>query len=322
MYRVRLRFYITKPLDSDLPKLEFRFGSYPASLSSMKNESGQALRDSRRVVLNIREIENEEMARKIGGRAKDTLELISFISRIGVDTGDDKPTSHVSAELKAALEQGGKFKVRMDVHGVDVFEDSSDVQVFSAFGEGVVQVSSNFFLQQLDFCFNASENLANSTRDILRQFNAALRAMDPIAQALLAIACVEGIGQRHKWNRAQRELLVDAAAYIERQLPAEDSESLEVAEAIRSHVHRISLRRGVQKLFSEHGLSHLLDHWDRVYSERSNIVHGLQVSSGRNSAEWAAEAVSLCGHLLDKVVAAESELKAGAVANDYPVPSD
>jgi hypothetical protein len=116
------------------------------------------------------------------------------------------------------------------------------------------------------------------------------------------------LGQQERWTARQKLLLEQLAKdALESDLANED-ERREVAAAIKSGTHKVTLRQGVLGLLKSLDLSHLKKNWDALYGERSALVHGLAPKPGADYSSLAFKAVSLCGHILLAAVAKEIPL--------------
>ena len=89
--------------------------------------------------------------------------------------------------------------------------------------------------------------------------------------------------------------------------------------AIERGLHKLSLRQGVLRLLSSLGLPGLKSEWDRLYDERSTLVHGLAPRPGADYSQLAFKAVSLCGRILLAAIAKELPSADRHVDLFYPV---
>jgi hypothetical protein len=128
---------------------------------------------------------------------------------------------------------------------------------------------------------------------------------EPVAQIVFVFSAVETLGQDLTWSDGQRDLLAHLARSAAQSGFATPAERLEVADAVRKSLHRLTLRQGVMRLLASIGLEHLKGPWDALYGERSTLVHGLAPRPGADYSDLAHRAVTLCGHILLKAIAKE-----------------
>jgi hypothetical protein len=132
----------------------------------------------------------------------------------------------------------------------------------------------------------------------VRLLNLALMNNEPLTKIVLAISAVEALGQDETWTEAQIDLIKKLAAEVEEGAGNQDEERLEVAEALRRSLHRISLRQGVMRVLSRLGLSDLRDEWDRVYGLRSSVFHGSCGLDDNELRQLADETIALCAKII------------------------
>lgn len=84
-----------------------------------------------------------------------------------------------------------------------------------------------------------------------------------------------------------------------------DDEREEVIDAINKSLHKLSLRQGVMRLLSSLDLNHLRKNWDKLYQERSSLVHGLAPKPGVDYSVLAHNSINLCGHILLTAISRE-----------------
>jgi hypothetical protein len=124
------------------------------------------------------------------------------------------------------------------------------------------------------------------------------------------------LGQDAIWSDDQKLLLKELVKTAKSADIGSQAERDEVADAIEKSIHRQTLRQGVFKLLVELGLPKLKKEWDKLYSERSKLVHGLAPQPGVNYSELANKTMNLCGQILLRAIAVEIEL-AGSNADAY-----
>lgn len=243
------------------------------------------------------------MKRAFASKLKAAASVASIGTRLGINTGLDLATSGVGrAVADRAREEFGVI-LRPNVHGVDVFPDDPNVRIAVVEAKGVVSHGPQPFLDDITRLFDAATNASALTRDVILLLNFALMRAEPVAQIVFAISAVEMLGQMEQWTAAQKKLLSDLAATAEKSKELSEIESQEVADAVRRDAHKVSLRQGVIRLLKRLGLSHLKNDWDKIYSGRSTLVHGLAPKPGADYNSLAFETISVCGQILLSFIA-------------------
>jgi hypothetical protein len=226
-------------------------------------------------------------------------------SRQGVDAGVDLTTSGVAEIVRQRVREKTGAVLRDNVHGVDVFLDDPAVRLFNLSATGTVSKNPEPFLSDISKLFPATHNASATTRDTALLLNFALMRPEPVAQIVYAISAVEMLGQSETWSAKQREVLERLARAAENEPDMDSAERRELADAIRRGTHKLSLRQGALRLLASVGLGHLRKEWEEVYAERSTLVHGLAPRPGVDYGKLAFRTVSLCGHVLLRVIAKE-----------------
>jgi hypothetical protein len=294
-YRVRFRFKLQKKLKISEKEYHFTVAGREITLSSQFSDE-KKIEDDDWLVMNVRGFESLEGAREFGQRLKSATEVSSVVSRLGVNTGVDIPTSGLGPSVKTTLQEHGVLS-RDNVHGVDVFEDDPRVRFFHMSMTGTVHSAPHPFLTELPSLFETSASPSERTQDIVLLMNYALTRVDPVAMIVFAVSAVEMLGQDEVWSADQLTMISEAAESVEEENMGTADERAGVAEAIR-RINKRSLRQGVFRLLSTLGLSHLRKAWDAHYSERSTLVHGLAPRPGVDYGPLAFRTMSLTGHIL------------------------
>jgi hypothetical protein len=219
--------------------------------------------------------------------------------------------------VKDHLHQQAGLLVRDNVHGVDVFPDSPNVRIFQMNAIGSVLAGPDPFLSDLTMLLDATDNLSQKVKDVITLLNYALIRPDPVTQIIFVTSAVEMLGQEEDWNADQKCLLEKLAIDAERATIGTADERREVSAAIKRGTHKIGLRQGVLRLLDTLDLNHLKKDWDVLYGQRSTLVHGLAPKAGADYNELAFKTVSLCGHILLKVIAKEVAMVNGHVDKFY-----
>jgi hypothetical protein len=302
-FRVRFRFRLQKKLNIKAREYRLKMGACDVVLSPPLPEID--ICDSEWLVMNTREFETEELARKFAAVLKTACEVSSVASRLGVDSGVDLPTSGFGELVKRHVREQSGIMLRDNVHGVDVFPDDSNVRIGHISATGTVRAAPNPFLADLSHLYGVVENASQKTRDIVLLLNYALMRPEPVAQIVFAFSAVEMLGQTEDWSADQKQLLKELAVSAKKSEIGSEQDREEVATAIEKGMYKLSLRQGVLRLLTSLELDHLKPIWDELYGKRSTLVHGLAPKPGADYGELAYRTVSLCGQILLKVIARE-----------------
>lgn len=317
-YRARIRFRIAKKLNVADSKYLFKVAGRDALLQAPTEET--SIQDSEWLVINTRGFPDEEGARVFGRNLQTSLHLASAVTRLGLDPGQDVPTSGLSLHVKQHIAKTTGAVVRDNVHGLDVFVDDPNVTIFSFQATGLVRANPNPFLSHAAELHGLVGDMSEKARDVVLLLNFALMRPEPVAQIIFCISAVEMLGQEENWSDAQKEILKQLADSAQAIAVGSKHERSEVADAIRRGLHRISIRQGVFRLLERLRLSHLRQRWDALYDERSKLVHGLAPVPGARYDDLASRTVDLCGQILLRHVAQEVPEISKHVDTFFPLP--
>ncbi len=302
-YRARIRFRVAKQLNVADSKYPFKVAGQEALMQSPTE--GTSIHDSEWLVINTRGFADDADARIFGRNLQASLHLASAVTRLGLDPGQDLPTSGLAQHVKQHIAEKTGAKVRDNVHGLDVFVDDPNVTIFNFQATGVVRVNPDPFLSLTAELHGVVEGMSEEARDIVLLLNFALMRPEPVAKIIFCISAVEMLGQEEHWSDAQKAMLKQLANSVQAIAVGSEQERSEVADAIKRGLHRLSLRQGVLRLLDRLNLSHLRRSWDAIYGERSRLVHGLAPVPGARYEDLADRTVSLCGQILLTRVAQE-----------------
>lgn len=302
-FRARLRFRLKKKLGIADGEHRLTVAGREVVLASPTPDT--PIRDSEWLVMNARGFSMEDEARDFGHKLRSAIELASVSTRLGVDAGRDLATSGLARAVKDHIARETGTLVRDNVHGLDVFEDDPKVGFFNFSGTATVHASPDPFLPLIAEVHAIAASASARAQDVILLLNYALMRPEPVAQIVFAFSAVEMLGQSESWTDNQKRLLTEVADAAERSSTCNADEREEVADAIRKSLHRLTLRQGVLRLLGALELAHLKKDWDAIYAERSTLVHGLAPRPGADYGDLAFRAVSLCGQVLLKAIAAE-----------------
>jgi hypothetical protein len=301
-YRSRLRFRVLKKLNISTREHKFQVAGHEVALSPPL--PNQVIADSEWLIFNARGFVNEEEARAFGHKLRAALEVSSAATRLGVDVGRDLATAGLAEHVRQRVAKETGTFIRNNVHGLDVFVDDPNVRILHISGVGTVHANPEPLLGDLATLYATAAQASPNARDAILLLNAALMQPHPVAQIVFAFSGVEMLGQQQAWTDCQTDLLEKLAREAGASSECSAGERNEVAEAIRRS-HRFSLRQGVLRLLDTLDLVPLKPVWDKIYAQRSTLVHGLAPRPGADYGDLAFRAVSLCGRILLKAIAAD-----------------
>jgi hypothetical protein len=308
-YRMRLRFLLSKPFDSDKLEESIVIDGRIVTIKSRTKE--QPLNEAKWLIAGANGFLNEADARMFGVKLRHAIQFASLEGRNGIDCGNDEATSAWGASFRQEIfEQTGK-NLRNDLHGIDVFknDDSAMFMTFSANLE--VRAGMEPFLKSLVCVFPWIDKVNPKVERIVILLNNVLMNPEPVAQIILAISTIEGLGQDQELSAGQKQLLKQLASLSMASSDITQAEADEVQDAILK-IHKLSLRQGVLRLLKNAGLD-LRREWDAIYSERSTLVHGLAPKPGIDYRPLADRTVKLCFRILHRLI--EIEIGSTELAN-------
>jgi hypothetical protein len=134
---------------------------------------------------------------------------------------------------------------------------------------------------------------------------------------VLSLSAVEALAHNEKWTGRQRKLIERLAAELE-ETAKSDIEQLEVADALRKSLFRLSVRQAVKRLLADLGLSGCQKEWDRVYRLRSGMFHGTITFDEHEAHTLANDAIALCGRIILTVAQSTGVTMPAATSEYYP----
>ncbi len=296
-FKVRVRVRVAKSFTTDETKFEFSISG--RSVRVVGSEREQKLSEAKWLILTSGPFDTEEAAHAFGTDLRLRLEIASFSCRLGIDGGNDRPTTWINEDwAKSVGLIQPEERVLPNVHGVAVVPND-DLSRFPASNATlVVTTGPEPFLQAVKELDLAGKDVSASVTAV-RLMNKAFMTNEPLAQLVLAFSVVEELGQDEKWSDRQREILSEVAKLVEKEDGDREARA-EIGMALRL-LHRLSLRQGVIRVLNRLGLIHLKADWDRLYGVRSGIFHGTNRLSQDEVHAYTQEVLTLCG----KVVVAQ-----------------
>ncbi len=256
----------------------------------------------------------ETEARNFGEQLRLILEVAAVCSRLGVDVGQDKPSSWMNegfARAKGLLQP--HERIGPNIHRLMILPDDDNTRFPSIEAGGVVTANPAQLLDAMtELAGELPLSISAGARGV-RLLNFALMSSQPLAQIVLAFSAVEALGQDETWTKAQSQLIEKLATEVEAEADYE-AERLEVADALRRSFHRIGLRQGVMRVLSNLNLNDLRKEWDRLYGLRSGVFHGTVELTEQEICQLATDTVRLCGRITLAVLARDG-VKLPSIAN-------
>lgn len=318
-FRVRLRVRIAKALTSETSSLTVVVMNKDVTITSQQKE--EPLNKAKWIVLGARGFSTEEAAQQFGTRLRSILQLAALSSRLGVDAGEDKPTSWINENFARSM---GLIKenerVAPNVHGLTILPDDDRTRfpIFNA--EGTVTANPEHLTSALRELGENGDTHFGAASNAVRLLNLALMTSEPLAQMVLSFSAIEELGQSEKWNETQLALIGQLADAAEVSIKGKAEERAEVAQAIRKGLFPLSLRQGVMRLLSRFGLDHLRKEWDRLYGVRSGLFHGTAPLSDSELSQASLDTVTLCGRIILGIVAKEGTRIPSIASTHFDIP--
>jgi hypothetical protein len=299
-FGIRLRVRLARGLTTKETKLNISFAGKEVSVTS--EATNEPLDQARWFVFRAGGFATEDEAKQFGRRLGSVLEIVGLSLRLGVDTGEDKPTGHMTEQFARAM---GVIKeherTAPNVHGLMILPDD-DLTRFPRLNMiGFSTMSSADFVAAIEELAESGDLGLQLAENGVRLLNLALMTSEPLAQMLLAFSAIEELGQNEKWNDEQAAL-IEQLATTAREANIPDELRSEVANAIEKGLFKLSLRQGVVRLLARFEVTHLKKEWDRLYGIRSGIFHGTARIGNAELSKAAHDTIKLCGAVVFAII--------------------
>ena len=310
-YRLWLKLRVGKALATEEVALTASLAGREVTIKSERQP--QPLSEASWLLAECRGFETEEDAWTFGEELRRVVHLAGLCTRVGVDAGDpgqDRTVSWFNPEVlrrRGALDPDAR--IGADIHGILVLpDDGKTLFVRGGRAEATVRSNADDFVRTLEEAYPKSEVSGPkepAIRRAVRVLNLAEMNNDPIAKVVLSISTVEGLAADPSWTKRQKEMITDAADWLERAHGGEGATG-QVIEAILG-IRRTSIRQRVRNMLAENDLSLLWEEWDALYSKRSGLFHGAGGDAGEQRGDRleeselhtvAQEAMTLCGRIV------------------------
>lgn len=127
-FRIRLRARVAKSLTTEATSLNVKVANKDVTITSQRKE--EPLSKAKWIVLSARGFATEEAAREFGTRLRSIVQLAALSSRLGVDAGEDRPTSWVN---EGFLRSAGFIKEHErsapNIHGLAILPDDDNTRI-------------------------------------------------------------------------------------------------------------------------------------------------------------------------------------------------
>lgn len=295
-WRMRYRFRLAKPFSHAGEVIDLELGGRPATLKARK---GGQLQQATDVVLLSGGFETEAEARAFGERVRHALLTASVFAQLGIDVGDDKPTTSTSALVKKqVLEQKG-VALLDDVHGLMVYSEEPKPSILAIEGAGTVTISPEKFLSGLKASFGGASHVPEDLEIPVELYCASCMETSQMARLILAVSAIEamiGDESRAPLRPAVELALLDAAYETVKRAKASEKSRNAVLSTI-SNLRRLGVRRAGQKLV-EARLPGEGTTFVKVYDDRGKIAHKHRRADRAKAAQSAHKATFLAGALI------------------------
>lgn len=307
MYRLWLKFRVGKSLDTEDSALTVSIAGRTVTIESENQE--EPLSKASWLVMSCRGFETEAQAREFGEELRRATHLAGLCNRLGVDAGDpgeDRTMSWLNPEIVRDVNPA--IRLAPDVHGIVILPDDGNNLFARGRAKAQVLANAGHFARSLEECLpdnNPPGSGSPSIRRAIRVLNLAEINEDPIAKLVLAVSTIESLAEDPPWSDAQRQLLKDAAASLER-AHRDREEVQQVVEAVR-RVRKESIRQRIRNLLQANDLSTVWRDWDRLYERRSGLLHGRSEAGSEHRGSHmeqsslhalGREAIDLCARIV------------------------
>jgi hypothetical protein len=300
-YRMRLRVRVAKSLNCEDAWIDLTILGRKVRVKSERKKPGldPPLKEAEWVVFTSWEFETETAAREFGEQLRLVLEVVGVATRQGIATGDDKSGMHMQEEFARSMGLlTADERIAPNIHGLSVHADDDKTRFPVADIRGSVLSSTEQFIETMNEFVPGTTLISDELVGGIRVLNAALASSEPLAQMMMAFSVVEELSQDLKWSDLQRKLLDELADLAASSDVCSEEEGQEVAEAIQRGARRVGVRQGVKRFLKKIGLAYASREWDRLYSIRSELLHGTSKLTTPERSSAAFEALTLCGNIL------------------------
>jgi hypothetical protein len=313
---VRLQFNLAKRLEIAGHSKDFQLAGRRVRLSAFDREA--MIRDSDRLVFTARGFPTKEEAEQFGRSVQRAIAITSLGLNLGADVGFEAvPTSHISQAFADLDPELKGFYLRTTVQGVTSYSSRENTLFVNINATATVTMKPDRFIGSIRAFLEASGRLDDNSFVAAILMNEAMVSSEPHSQILLAISAVESLAQSEKWSPSQRQTLARLKEYAANITGLTEVELAEVIEAVEN-MRNFGVGAKCRRLIREVGLAGLLDAWTNLYTQRSQIVHGLRYVNRQKANEISNAARTLCGRIVTASIARHVRGLAKMAAETYP----
>jgi hypothetical protein len=303
---MRYRFRLAGPLSYGGETLDLELGGRPATLKARK---GGPLLKTRDVVLLSGGFETEAAARAFGQRVRHALLTTSVAAQLGIDVGDDRPTTNIASHVKErVLEQCGAALLD-DVHGLMVYheEPTPRIQVGATV---TVTITSPLekFLSALKTSFDGAAKLPANLESAIELYCASRMETSQIARLILALSAIEAmVGEELRLRPAVELELLERALEAVRQAKSSRNSRNAVLGAI-GKLRKLGDRRAGQNLVEAY-LPGEGTTFVEVNKHRGKMAHKHGRADRAKAAQSAHAASQLAARLIAPILQNDSQIR-------------
>jgi hypothetical protein len=292
----RLRFRTAKPFTSDEERLTIPEDAHGPAFEIAASPSG-SLREAKWLSIRMGGFSSDDEARQHALELTDRLLVVGGIRTMGFDFGQNRVTAGLFNVFRNALERENGFRIRDNIHGLDVFEEDpeQETRFFSVEAHASVTEPPALFSEVFRQIRAATVTLSERQRIALELMNDSLFPASPDAQLLIRVSAMEVLadqGDRPLGVRNVLGRLVDMLPQMDA-----DGEDKRIVREILLNLTKESIgqasRRKVRALLGDDRIAE----FNLIYRARSELVHA---GKGRGqNAEVAGKALFMAVALIN-----------------------
>lgn len=299
-YRMRLRIRLGHRLNSNDTKIKATFRGRRITIQSREPE--KPLKESEWVVILATRFRTAEAAAKYGRTLQSSLSIGAAMGNVPIDIGaDNSATGSWSTHVKEAVSNLGGFLID-DVHGLSVHPETITAFMMFFGGQISASMSPDRMIELANTVVAKAKKIDDRTRSAALLMNAAMLAPHPAANIVLGIACVELLAAGEKWTERQRTWISSLEEHLAASKGLSAEEKRELLAAVKN-LNNFGIAEKNRRLIKHLGLDSNMARWNKLYSGRSKLVHGLGHIPYNELVNLSSEARGLCKAIFDAYVA-------------------
>jgi len=199
------------------------------------------------------------------------LALFAAEARIGLDAGNDRPTSAFSQAIKSDLILKHGIQLRDDVHGLDVYAEQPAVRRLGveAYASST-RLITGYEAPLLGF-FDTQHVFSPKQQLALELYNLSHFENVPKTRFLNLITVVEVLAIRRSRPKSVRALVGDLLTAVDRSELAEEERKL-LREGL-ANLRQESISRACKDYVSHYASAEEVDFFSKCYKARSELLH-------------------------------------------------